>query len=110
MIRCALLFMVLARLSALEILSVDYAQSDKQGHFWLGAGTAGVAMLGIDRWKPEAPWYTRMLVGTATAALVGAGKEWSDSHDLTHHTVDSKDFIATATGGVCVALCMSWKL
>lgn len=109
MTHTALLLLLFAQVSALEILGVDFSQSDKVGHFWLGAATAGVAMLALDHWKPEAPWYTRALVGTGAAALVGAGKEWADSGDLDHHTVDRKDFIATTLGGATVALSLCWN-
>ena len=57
-----LLLVFLAHLPALEILGVDYSQPDKQGHFILGAATSAVAMLALDRWKPDAKWYTRAAV------------------------------------------------
>ncbi len=79
------------------------------GHFWLGAGTAGVSMLALERWDPEARWYTKLLVGVGSAALVGAAKEWSDGKDPIHHTVDQDDFVATTIGGATVALTLSWK-
>ncbi len=109
MIRSLLILLLLAHLPAVEVLGVDYSQSDKQGHFILGAATSALAMLALDRWKPEAAWYTRAAVGTAAAAAVGAGKEWYDSKHLDVHTVDRKDFIATTTGGAVVALSLCWR-
>lgn len=101
----------IAQLPAVEpiFLGVDYRESDKQGHFWLGAATSGVAILGLEKLDPDARWYTKAAVGMAASAAVGAIKEWRDSGDLTHHTVDSKDFLATATGGATVALTLCWK-
>ncbi len=109
MIRALILIVFLAHISALEILGVDYAQSDKQGHFWLGAAVSAVSMLALDRWKPDAAWYTRALVGTGAAAAVGAGKEWYDTGHIDRHTPDRKDFIATTMGGAVVALSLCWK-
>ncbi len=109
MIRSLLLLPLLANLSALEILGVDYSQSDKQGHFILGAATSAVSMLALNMVKPDAKWYTRAAVGIASSAIVGAAKEWSDSHDLLHHTVDQDDFVATVTGGTVAALTLCWR-
>lgn len=104
-----LVLMVNATLPALEILGVDYSQSDKQGHFWLGAAVSAVAMIALDRWRPEAPWYERAAVGLGSAALVGAAKEWADGRDPLHHTQDRRDWIATTTGGAVVAFSLCWR-
>ncbi len=109
MIRALVIILLSVQLSALEFLGVDYSQSDKQGHFWLGAAVSGVSMLALDHWKPTAPWYTRALVGIGSATIVGIGKEYADSRDPLHHTTDRNDAVATITGGSIVALSLSWS-
>ncbi len=109
MIRCLLLALLAARLPALEILGVDYAQSDKQGHAILGFGVASAAME-ITEWvKPEARWYTKAAVGVLAAATVGLVKEYADSRDPLHHCVEADDFVATTSGGAIAALTLCWK-
>lgn len=61
---------------------------DKQAHF-LG-GYALAITVGI-----FSPW-----VGLAVALAAAAGKELYDYKHPATHTVDIKDFVATATGGV----------
>jgi hypothetical protein len=109
MIRALIILLMLAPLSALEVLGVDYRQTDKQGHFTLGACASAIAMLILDRIEPDAKWYARALVGTASAAAVGVGKEWYDSRHLDRHAVEADDVIATTTGGAVVALTLCWK-
>lgn len=93
----------------LKFLGTDFTQEDKIGHFWLGAATSGVAILALEKINPEAKWYTKMLVGTVMAAVIGAAKEGFDTQDIAHHDPDRHDFIATTTGGAAVAMTMSWK-
>ena len=109
MIRSLLILCLLARLSAVEILGVDFSQADKQGHFWLGAATAAVALVIVDRVEPDAKPIERAAIGIAASSLVGAGKEWYDSHHTDRHTVDRKDFVATALGGAMVSLSLCWR-
>lgn len=92
-----------------EFLGVDYKQQDKQQHAILGAAVAGTSILVLEKFVPEAKWYTKAAVGIVASAVVGAAKEWSDSHDLAHHCVERDDFVATATGGALVALTLSWR-
>jgi hypothetical protein len=107
--RLILVILLCATLPAVEFLGVDYSQKDKQSHFVLGALTASLSMLALDMIKPDAPWYARALVGTGSAALVGAVKEVADGRDPDRHTVETDDFVATLTGGACVAITLCWR-
>ena len=99
----------LSAASAVEVFGVDYRQQDKQGHFVLGAMSAGAAILTLDMFAPDAPWYARALVGTVTAAVVGAVKEYADSRDPLNHNVELDDFVATTTGGSLLSLTFCWR-
>ena len=92
----------------LEFLGVDYKQQDKQQHAILGAAVAGTSILVLEKFVPDAKWYTKAAVGIIASAVVGAAKEWSDSKDLDHHCVEKDDFVATATGGALVSLTLCW--
>lgn len=96
-------------LNAVEVFGVDYRQPDKQGHFVLGAMSAGIAILTLDMFKPDAPWYARAIVGTVAAAVVGAAKEYADSKDPLNHNVELDDFVATTTGGAVLSLTFCWR-
>ena len=61
---------------------------DKQGHLKVGFVLAfGSGWLSI-------------YLGLFLAALWGAWKEWRDSKDPEHHTVELMDFVATVIGGI----------
>ncbi len=93
----------------MEILGVDFREDDKQNHAVLGVASAAVAMLALDRIKPDAPWYARAATGIAAAAVVGAVKELADSRDPLRHTADIDDFTATTLGGALVSLTFCWR-
>jgi len=103
------IMLAVAALPAVEILGVDYSEKDKQGHFALGVLTSSLSMLAFDMVKPDATWWQRALVGTGSAALVGAAKEYADSRDPLNHVVESDDFVATLTGGMCVSFTFCWR-
>ncbi len=109
MIRALLMLSILAATHAVEILGVDYSEKDKRGHFVLGAASAGIAILTLDMFAPDAPWYVRAAVGTVAAAVVGAAKEYADSKDPLNHCVEADDFVATTTGGAVLSLCFCWR-
>ncbi len=109
-----LLMVLLSPLSAVEFMGVDYSEQDKQGHFILGAATASISMLAYERFcearhQDPPAWWQSAAVGIASSVVVGAVKEWSDSRDPNHHSVDRDDFIATTTGGAAVSLTLCWR-
>ncbi len=98
--------------AALESWGVpDLHERDKQEHFAggvvLGAVGAGVAGMVA----PKSTWWTRALIGVATAAVVGVAKEVADAQHPRTHDADPKDAIATVAGGTVGALAITliWK-
>ncbi len=79
---------LLKRYFSLETLQGDNMPEDKSGHFVLGLliGLLSSFFLGII-------FSFLIVLGCA------AGKEFLDSFDPMHHTVDFYDFLATAIGG-----------
>lgn len=71
-------------------------EEDKSGHFMLGllAGAITVGFVGL-----LAGHLIGALAGAAVSIAAGAGKEYLDSLDPQHHTVDKYDAIATIAGG-----------
>ena len=65
---------------------------DKAGHF-----TVGLAIAALTAWATGAP-----LLGLLAAVAAGIGKEAWDATG--RGTVDLLDFVATAAGGVAVAI------
>ena len=108
MIRAIPFLLLLAPLSAMEILGVDYSESDKQSHAVLGAASAAIAMLAADRVDAEYPWYVRAGIGMAAATFIGVFKELSDAN-RDGHTAERDDAVATITGGVVVAFTLCWE-
>lgn len=106
----SLSLLVGGHLAALDLLGVDYDQSDKREHFLVGASTSAISLLLIERYEPEMRWYNKLLISTASAALVGIAKETADSFDPGHHSAEKDDVIATVTGGLVVSLSCSWSL
>ncbi len=88
----------------------DLREQDKQEHAAAGVavGAAGAGIAGMI--MPRSTWWTRALIGTAAAAVVGAAKEAADSQSR-RHTSDPKDALATVAGGAVGALTISlvWR-
>ncbi len=106
----ALLF-ISAPAPALEAWGLpDLREQDKQEHAAAGVviGAAGAGLAGMI--MPRSTWWTRALIGTAAAAVIGAAKEAADAQSR-HHTSDPKDALATVAGGAVGALTISlaWR-
>ena len=66
-------------------------EKDKAGHFAAGCV---IALLGCFLFNPG--------VGFGAALIAGMGKEFLDSKDPEHHTVEAADVWFTAGGGLLV--------
>jgi hypothetical protein len=86
---------------------------DKEMHFIVGYELANVSNGIFQLVLPDDMKHRRLvaaLLGFGVSALAGAGKEYYDSLHPQNHTVDGKDFIATALGGAVGTLTLSFDL
>lgn len=104
-----LVVLVAAPVAALDAWGLpDLREQDKQQHaaagLAIGAGAATAAAV----IAPRSAWWTRALIGVATAAVAGAAKEAIDSCT---HDADPKDALATVAGGAAGALVVTlvWR-
>ncbi len=106
------LVFVAAPATALEAWGVpDFSQQDKQEHALGGALVGVLADATTKTISPRSTWWTRALIGTAAAAIVGTAKEISDARHPRSHDADPKDALATVAGGVAGSLAIElvWR-
>ena len=78
---------------------IDRIPPDKRGHIIAGAIAWAITY-------PIAMHYTNhaLIYAALSSIVVGIAKEWMDSRDPAHHTVDFWDFVATASPGIILSL------
>lgn len=79
----------------------DMLPSDKSGHLAMGFIAGGIGAVFGGAWFGVG-WG--VAVGLLFAAIWGVGKEYFDSRDPAHHTVDYYDALATFIGGVVAVI------
>lgn len=103
-VACALVLLV-ACLPALDSEAVDLGRKDHQLHFAAGA-IAALAAEGAGRWIGLRPWQ-RAVLDVGAAGLLGVAKELADQRRPDRNCSTTGDAMATALGGVPVALMFS---
>jgi hypothetical protein len=105
------LLFIAAPAAALEAWGIpDLREEDKQGHVLLGITVGILADASAKSISPRSTWWSRALIGVATAAVVGTAKELVDAR-LPHHDADPKDALATVAGGAAgvLAIELVWR-